>query len=237
MISLQLVSEKIYKRVNIRAALTALLVVWIIVLLLRQASSHLQSSLSQTRSDEALIAASRRLPRWKELIDGRAPSLGNNASRVAVIEFSDYQCPFCRLEESRLQTLVARHPQEVVLYRYDLPHMEIHPYSRAAALAARCGNEQGITEVYQEKLFASQGNFASLDFAQMASEVGLSNKVQFMHCLERKDVSRAVDRDVQTSRELTISATPTLIINGRLITGAVPQATLERLYEDSGDKR
>src|ERR1700721_506709 len=95
--------------------LSAGLAVWLLVLISTSLPKMLLLQATSGQTD------AQRIPDWRALIVGRRPSLGTSNSRVVIMEFSDYECPFCRLMEPRLQRLVASHAGEVAIYRFNLP--------------------------------------------------------------------------------------------------------------------
>jgi protein-disulfide isomerase len=170
---------------------------------------------------------------WRSLVIGRSLSLGVKGAKFVVIEFSDYQCPYCRVAEQQLQRFVRSHPGDVAVYRYDLPRIEVHKYALAAAVAADCAAMQGITETYQAALFTRQAEFSDLDWVGLARYAGVRDVNMFAHCISDQGPSNLITRDIAMSRALNISGTPTFIINGQVIEGLIPLEKLDQLYVDA----
>ena len=175
-------------------------------------------------------AATTHVSNWRNLIVGRKPSLGSPVAPVVIIEFADYQCPFCRTMEPRLQTLVSSHPERVAVYRYNLPIVEIHPYAESAAIAATCATLQNVTESFQAQLFSHQSSFAEIRWADLAQQSGVINMNAFSECMNDKSSSESVARDVAAGSKLNLTGTPSFIINGNLVKGAISASQLNSLY-------
>lgn len=173
------------------------------------------------------------IPNWRELTVNRRPSLGREDARVVIIEFSDYQCPYCRIVEPTLQELVAENPDKVVIYRYNLPLEEIHPFARSAAVAAECASMQGILEPYQAQLFSHQGGFHKLDWVSLAKSSGVKDLAEFATCINQATPSNLIDRDIATATRLNINSTPTLVMNGARLAGTVGKEDLNKLFTDA----
>jgi len=167
----------------------------------------------------------RRVTNWSELILGRTPDIGASRARVAVIEFSDYTCPFCRAMEPGLEQFVSRHRSDVALYRFDFPLEATHPMARISATAARCFAKQSKPEVFEHLLF-QQKEITSPALVKLARISGIPSHTLFRDCLTSVDVTRDIDKDIETGRRLNIRATPTLIING--------PSTLNSLFSSFG---
>ena len=154
-----------------------------------------------------------------DVADGGAPSQGPANAPVTIIEFSDYECPFCKRAEPTVEQVVAAYPDKVrLVYRhYPLP---FHKSARPAAEAAACANAQGKFWEYHKKVFSAP----SLDDAtlkKLAGEVGL-DQAKFDTCLTNKEMAAAVDKDVADASAVGVRGTPAFFINGRMISGAQP---------------
>ncbi len=206
---------------------TVVLAAWLLAL----AAKAGYSSWEARGSKEKIVK--RHVTSWRRLIVGRKPSLGVDGAQVVILEFSDYQCPFCRAEEPLLQELVAIHPGHIAVYRYDLPLEDIHPYSRIAAVAAGCAAIQGVTEAYQAQLFNDQAKLSALSWVDLAKHTGVRDIDAFSSCIVDQKPLDAINRDRILSKTLAISSTPTFIINGSMVAGAVGKDAWHRLYDEA----
>jgi protein-disulfide isomerase len=154
-----------------------------------------------------------RLPR---LTLGDAPRLGEPTARIAVVEFSDYQCPFCaRLDHEMLPTLVRDYVTSgVVLYVHkDFP-LRSNPQAVPAALSARCAGAQGKFWEMHRKLYLHQRKLSDKAYPELAKELGLDVS-KFNDCRNAKTTRADLLRDIRQGQALGVRETPTLMI-GRI---------------------
>ncbi|HEX8392660.1 MAG TPA: thioredoxin domain-containing protein [Longimicrobium sp.] len=172
-------------------------------------------------------SVARRLVGAERLADtGRV--MGRATAPVRVVEFSDFQCPFCAQMQAALRNVRARHPDRVaVVYRH-FPLDAIHPHARTAAMAAECAGEQGRFEAYHDALFAGQEAIGTRGWDRFAAEAAVPDTAAFGACLRAQRPAAAVDRDARAAAALKLNVTPSLIINGELRPGTLSEAELER---------
>ncbi len=158
------------------------------------------------------------------------PSLGDAKAKVTIVEFSDFQCPFCR---AFFEDTFGQFKKEYVdtgkvrlIYR-DFP-LSFHPSARPAALAAQCAHDQGKFWEYQDIVFQEQAKkgtgtitFSTADLKAWAAKIGLDTK-QFNSCLDSEQHGKEVDADTQAGSAAGVTGTPSFFVNGTLIVGAVP---------------
>lgn len=154
-----------------------------------------------------------------EVAAGDSPATGPANAPITIIEFSDYECPFCKKAEGTVQQVLSTYPEQVrLIYRnYPLP---FHKDARPAAEAAMCAKAQNKFWEYHEKLFKA----AALDtesLKKMAGEVGL-DQAKFDECLEKKPYSADIDKDIADASAVGVRGTPAFFINGRMLSGAQP---------------
>lgn len=145
---------------------------------------------------------------------------GPATAPVTILEWSDFQCPFCREVQPVLGRLLAEFPDTVRLVFKDFP-LRSHEMAVPAALAARCAGAQGRFWEYHDMLFVAQPAFAREDLIGYARRLGLDT-TRFGECLDRAAPRDAVMADQREGREAGVRATPTFFVNGRKIEGAVP---------------
>jgi protein-disulfide isomerase len=150
---------------------------------------------------------------------------------LKIIEFSDYQCPFCRQIDPNLEALVKKMPGKVAIVRFDLPLKQIHPYAYKAAIASRCAAVQGIYEPYEKELF--QENLSSADWLGFARRANVPDLSQFSACVSGDETAPLVEADIKTANSLGITSTPILIINGQTFPGAQSEQALEQMVSDN----
>jgi protein-disulfide isomerase len=158
------------------------------------------------------------------------PSRGSASAPVEIIEFSDFQCPFCQRADPTVQQVLSTYGDRIrFVYRhYPLPN---HPAARPAAEAAACANDQGKFWPYHDRLFASPSKLADADLKQHAAELGL-NAPQFNSCVDSHKFKAQVDADVKAGEEAGVNGTPAFFINGRMISGAQPYDVFKKVIDE-----
>lgn len=169
--------------------------------------------------------------------------LGPENAQDVVIEFSDFQCPFCGLAfddaagkarfgstyEAAVPKLeeLARQGKIKFVFR-NFPLTNIHPYAMGAALAAECANEQGKFWEYHDKLFMNQNALTTDDLKKYASDLKLDT-TKFNSCLDSKKYQDKIDKDLADGQDYGVSGTPAFFVNGKLLSGSQPWSEFEPL--------
>jgi protein-disulfide isomerase len=158
------------------------------------------------------------------------PSRGPAGAPVTIVEFSDFQCPYCRRAGPIVEEVLTRYPDDVrVVYRH-LPLESIHPRARPAARASICAEQQGLFWEFHDAVFAGPNALADGDLRQLAEEIG-ADLDAYDACLASSAHDERVDADLAAARELGITGTPAFLVNGVLLRGAQPVAAFERVIE------
>jgi protein-disulfide isomerase len=156
---------------------------------------------------------------------------GNPKARVIIVEFSDFQCPYCGQVEATLKSVLAKHEGTVALAFRDMPISQIHPFAQGAAEAARCAAEQGKFWEYHDLLFADQGALDRNGLVAKAAKLQLDPK-QFETCISSEKYKSQVQQDNQEGMRAGVSGTPGFFINGVFISGAQPEAAFDKIIEE-----
>jgi predicted DsbA family dithiol-disulfide isomerase len=155
---------------------------------------------------------------------------GNPKPRVMIVEFSDYQCPYCKQAEASLKAVLAKYGDKVSLAYRDFPLSQIHPQAEIAAEASRCAQEQGKFWEYHDQLFtASKLDKDSL--IEYARSLKLDD-TQFVSCLTNEKYKAAIDKDREDGRKAGVTGTPGFFINGIALSGVQSQETFARVIDD-----
>jgi len=155
---------------------------------------------------------------------------GEANAPVTIVEFSDFQCLYCKNAEPILKDLLAKYNGRIKLAYRDFPLRTLHPQAQLAAEAGRCAEEQGKFWEYHDALFADQSNLDEAGLAKTAQNLGLDEK-SFQSCLTQRKFKFNVEQDVQEGTNAGVSGTPGFFINGEFLSGAQPQAEFEKLIE------
>lgn len=161
---------------------------------------------------------------------GDSPSLGPADAPIEIVEFSDFQCPYCLAAYPTVKQVLATYGDRLrfVHRHYPLPN---HLDARPAAEAAECANEQGKFWMYHDRLFADPAKLGNAALKQSAADLGLDAE-KFNACLDSHKYKHVVDRDIREGDEAGVSGTPAFFINGRVLVGAHPFDAFKRLIDE-----
>jgi protein-disulfide isomerase len=160
--------------------------------------------------------------------DDGSPAKGPAKAAVTIVEFSDFECPFCARVQDTLRQIRERYDGEVRLVFKHLPS-EGHRHSLAAARAAYCAGEQDRFWQFHDALFAT-GNLSPEIFGEIGARLGLARE-KFATCLSGEGSRSAVVKDIELARRYRIDSTPSFLINGKLVKGALAFADFQNLIE------
>lgn len=147
---------------------------------------------------------------------GTGDRMGPGNAAVTIVEFSDFQCPFCRRAAPTLRALRRRYPGDIaVVYR----HFPGHQFSLAAAVAAECAGRAGYFESYHDLLFTQAESIGKKPWSRFAIEAGVRDTTRFSACLQDQEITRAVLRDTVAAATLSVRGTPTFLINDLEVSG------------------
>ena len=224
-----------------------------VALWFEQNQSRLQgASLEQTRSAiKSYLVQQRTLAARQQYLDGlRAkvatrimldpprqviakadrPSKGPDNAPIEMIEFSDFQCPFCRNAFPTVHQVLKAYGDRIhFIYRH-FP-LASHPRALPAAEASQCAAEQGKFWQFYDKLFGDQSQFGDEDFKQDAAQLGL-DAAQFNACVDSHKYRAEIDIDIRAGNEAGVSGTPAFFINGRMLSGAQPFEAFKRIIDE-----
>jgi len=162
------------------------------------------------------------------------PSVGPANAPVTIVEFSDFQCPYCKLSVPLIKEILAKYPGKVKVVYRDYPGPN-HPYAPQAAEAAQCAGDQGKFWEYHDGLFDHQAAGSGWDFIELAKAIGLNQNL-FTTCLNTRRYQEEVAKDLRDGMTLGVTSTPTFFINGRPLVGAKPfaefQTVIDRLLKE-----
>jgi protein-disulfide isomerase len=155
---------------------------------------------------------------------------GDASAPVIIVEFSDFQCPYCRTVVPTLKALLAKYAGRVSLAYRDFPLREIHPQAQQAAEAARCAGEQSKFWEYHDLLYAAGAKLDAGSLAGYARSLGLDAQ-RFTSCLTSGKFKQAVEEDLQAGSKAGVNGTPAFFINGIFLSGAQPASAFEKIIE------
>lgn len=156
------------------------------------------------------------------------PVVGNPEAPVTIVEFTDFQCPFCISSQQTLREILNKYPDEVKVVTRNFP-LSGHEGARPLALASLCANEQGRYQEYREKAFGMQKP-TDESLEKLAGEVGLDTK-KFSKCLSSKKYNDQINADIEYGQSVGVRGTPAFFVNGYPIMGAAPQEDFEAMIK------
>jgi protein-disulfide isomerase len=157
-------------------------------------------------------------------------SIGPNDAPITIVEFSDYQCPFCRRWHDEVyEPLLAAYPGKIRLVYRHLPLTSIHPDAMSAAEAAMCAGDQNVYWQYHDKLFSSELLGANV-YTQYAQELNL-DMTSFEACLNEGKFTDEIQSDSDFAVNLGVRSTPTFFINGLAVVGAQPLDIFKQIID------
>jgi protein-disulfide isomerase len=198
---------------------------------------HYRAGLDALRKKWAVTIATMNIPPpmfVSELDDGMSPVKGATNPVVTIVEFSDFECPFCKQVQSVLRQIVESYGRTVRLVFKHLP-LEGHRNSLPAARAAYCAAEQDRFWQFHDAVFAA-GHLSPPVFEQIASDLGLGLP-KFQECVASERSRAAVVKDIEAARRLRIESTPSFVVNGKVIKGALSFADFQRIVEQELNQR
>ena len=157
------------------------------------------------------------------------PYIGPKDAKIVIMEFSDFQCPFCKASFPAIREITANNPEIKYIYR-DFPIDELHPESRIAAMAGGCAHDQDLFWPYHDRLFQNQHNLTRDGLFTYARQSGL-NMRDFTECFDEGKFANDVEQDRLIGIDLGVRGTPTWFINGEKVEGVIPTEGWEQLLE------
>jgi protein-disulfide isomerase len=159
------------------------------------------------------------------------PARGPAAAPVTIVEFSDFQCPFCSRITPTLEQVVAKYGDKVRLVFRQFP-LPMHQNAAKAAEAALCANEQGKFWQMHDAMFKDQAGLAVDGLKTKAAAISGINAANFNTCLDSGKEAVAVQADMKAGNKAGVNGTPAMFVNGRFISGVVSSDDLSKVIDD-----
>jgi predicted DsbA family dithiol-disulfide isomerase len=159
------------------------------------------------------------------------PSLGPPSAPVVLVEFSDFQCPYCKSSSATLKEVLKQYGDKVRLVFRQFPLSNIHPNAQRAAEASLCASAQNHFWEMHDLLFRSQNSLKEEDLKNKADQLGLDSKA-FNACLASTRYGALVHEDIRAGSAAGVDGTPALFINGRFLNGARPYEEIAAVIDE-----
>jgi protein-disulfide isomerase len=158
------------------------------------------------------------------------PSLGPADAPITIVEFSDFECPFCRrFQQETYNDLLNAYPGKIRFVYRNLPLTSIHPDAFPAAVAAMCANDQNAFFPYHDKLFSTD-KLGQEVYIQYAKDLAL-DVTAFTECLGSDKHNAAIQADADFAVKMGVNSTPTFFINGLAVVGAQPLDVFKQVID------
>jgi predicted DsbA family dithiol-disulfide isomerase len=159
------------------------------------------------------------------------PSKGVANAPVTIVEFSDFECPYCGGLFPTLKQVEKNYPQQVRIVYRQFPLTNLHPHAQKAAEASLCAAEQNKFWEFHDSMFGNQRELSVADLKQRAVDLKMDTQA-FNQCLDSGRQSAAIQADIQEGARAGVSGTPALFINGRFLSGNQPYSEIKDVIED-----
>jgi protein-disulfide isomerase len=198
-------------------------------LLKQNRQQQMRQSFVSSLRDSARITVNLAAPRTEVAMDPNRLRGSANAP-VEIVEFSDFQCPYCQKAYPTVKALLAKYGSKVSLSYRDFPLRSIHPQAQLAAEAGRCAEEQGKFWEFHDALFETPNQLGREELALHAATVGADTE-QFKSCLDSGRFDEAIEQDVQAGLQAGVSGTPAFFVNGLFLSGSQPISAFEKVID------
>lgn len=188
------------------------------------------SAQTANQSQPTTEAETQQIIRYEVPVDDD-PYYGPENAPITIIEFSDFECPYCRKWHVEVfQRLLDTYSGQIKFVYRDFPLTTIHPNAFPAAEAANCAGEQGVYWAYHEQLFGMQLGLGQDSYTQYAEQLGLNMEI-FNACLSEGKYKDEIQADFEFAAQLGVRSTPTFFINGIAVVGAQSFETFQQVIE------
>lgn len=167
---------------------------------------------------------------------GSAPFAGGKDAKVTIVEFSDFQCPFCSKGAETVSELKKKYGDKIKIAFKNYP-LPFHKDAKGAAVASLCAHEQGANYFWKlhDYMFANQQALKPEELKAAVKKLGMDDK-KFSECLDGNKYLAAVNQDIDQGRDLGVKSTPTFYVNGMLLQGAQPIEEFAKLIDKELNK-
>ena len=168
---------------------------------------------------------------WQELVREHNATQGEKDASIVVIEFSDFQCPFCKkYNDGTRPDILARHGKQVRMVFKHLPLTNIHPQAMAAAIAAQCAQREDKFWEAHDRFFAQPDALSVDALIDIGMSLGLSK--EYADCVTNEETRSEVEQDIADATKIGAQGTPIFVVNGKVLVGAQSVAAFSSVFEE-----
>lgn len=173
----------------------------------------------------------RQVENWQQLeLNGQ--ETGPEDAPVQIVEFFDYQCPFCKSVQQSVKAVQQKYSGKVSVVYEHFP-LSGHEYAFEAAVAAECAAKEDRFAQFHDLLFSNQDQIGNIQYSNLANQANIEDITSFNKCMRSGQTAPIVESGLDLADELGVDAVPAFIINGKLITGALSEQRLEGLVKNA----
>ena len=165
----------------------------------------------------------------KKVVEAKGPGKGPEGAKVTIVEFSDFQCPFCSRAIGTVDQVMEQYAGKVRLVFRQFP-LDFHDKAPKAAQAALCANEGGKFWEMHDAMFKDQGKLDPDALKATAVSLGL-DATRFGECLDSGKMKKAVDEDIEAGKKVGVNGTPAFFVNGTMLSGAQPLEAFKEVID------
>jgi len=197
-----------------------------------QPSQNNQADSQELPQEETVILSD---DDWQIIKDSGAAAKGDSNAKVTIVEFSEYQCPFCkRYIDEAYASIMEDYGDQINYVFHDFP-LPFHPHAQQTALAARCAGDQSKYWEMHDLLFENQAEWSeeediAANLNSYAQQLGL-NQSAFSSCLSSNKFAQEIEDDISLGEKVGVSGTPSFFVNGEMIVGALPYENFKTLID------
>jgi protein-disulfide isomerase len=165
----------------------------------------------------------------KKVVEAKGPAKGPDGAKVTIVEFSDFQCPFCSRAIGTVDQVMEQYAGKVRLVFRQFP-LDFHEKAPKAAQAGLCANEQGKFWEMHDAMFKDQSKIDVDGLKATAVALGM-DAAKFNDCLDSGKMKKAVDEDIEAGKKVGVNGTPAFFINGSMLSGAQPLEAFKEVID------
>lgn len=158
------------------------------------------------------------------------PMLGSDEALLTIVEFIDYECPFCKEASDTVRTMALKYGDRVKIITRDFPVLELHPNALLAAEAVGCAEEQGRYWQMHDRVFAEEPPLTRSLLDKLATQSGVDPQ-RYAACMANHERLQEIDEDITAGVAAGVRGTPTFYFNGQRVEGSIPEAMFEELIK------
>lgn len=202
----------------------------IVMFMTRQGQSDAAKELfEKLRAENKVEITLAEPPKPRIDVEAKGPAMGPADAKVTIVEFSDFECPFCSKGRENVAKVMAKYEGKVRLVFRQFP-LSFHAHAKKAGEAALCADAQGKFWAYHDALFAEQKKLAPADLKATAKTLGL-DEAAFAKCLDDGAMEKTLSADMAAGAKAGVTGTPAFFINGVMLSGAQGPEAFEHIID------